>query len=262
MALKDVYYNGEPVTLDGRTLKVDDQGLPEQEKSVTITENGTTEITPDEGKTMSKATVTVNVPQTGGDEETTDVSLGVTGAAVGQIVKITAVDENGAPTEWEPLDMPSGEADEWVQLGTLDASTADTLQLEFAQPMKKIFFVSKITDSAGELYAQSSSVYRTISLMVGAAWKPLNALKLGACKHAWGWKYNFWLDCATNLPQPKGEIFGTLSDGTGTPGALMFIGTNSTYQGGLVSGVKFELTLPDGTENTASGTITVWGVKA
>lgn len=67
MALKDVYYNGEPVTLDGRTLKVDDQGLPEQEVTATITENGTTEITPDEGKTMSKATVTVNVPTGDGD---------------------------------------------------------------------------------------------------------------------------------------------------------------------------------------------------
>lgn len=31
----------------------------------------------------------------------TDISLGVTGAAVGDIVKVKAVDENGKPTEWE-----------------------------------------------------------------------------------------------------------------------------------------------------------------
>lgn len=31
----------------------------------------------------------------------TDVSLGVTGARVGDIVKVKAVDENGKPTEWE-----------------------------------------------------------------------------------------------------------------------------------------------------------------
>lgn len=37
----------------------------EQEKSVTITANGTTEITPDTGKTLSKATVTVDVPTSG-----------------------------------------------------------------------------------------------------------------------------------------------------------------------------------------------------
>ena len=33
----------------------------EQEKSITITQNGTTEVTPDEGKTLSKVTVTANV---------------------------------------------------------------------------------------------------------------------------------------------------------------------------------------------------------
>ena len=37
-------------------------GLPEQEKSVTITANGTTEITPDEGKLLNKVTVEVDVP--------------------------------------------------------------------------------------------------------------------------------------------------------------------------------------------------------
>ena len=33
----------------------------EQEKSVAITENGTTEVLPDDGKALSKVTVTVNV---------------------------------------------------------------------------------------------------------------------------------------------------------------------------------------------------------
>ncbi len=34
--------------------------------------------------------------------------LDVTGAAVGQIVKIAAVDGDGVPTAWSPVDMPSG----------------------------------------------------------------------------------------------------------------------------------------------------------
>lgn len=38
----------------------------------------------------------------------TDLSLGVTGATVGQIAKITAVDASGVSTAWEPVDMPSG----------------------------------------------------------------------------------------------------------------------------------------------------------
>lgn len=43
-------------------LQVFSPGGETQEKAVTITENGTTEITPDEGYTLSKATVNVNVP--------------------------------------------------------------------------------------------------------------------------------------------------------------------------------------------------------
>ena len=36
------------------------------------------------------------------------VDMGITGATVGQIAKITAVDASGVPTAWEPVDMPSG----------------------------------------------------------------------------------------------------------------------------------------------------------
>ena len=37
-----------------------------------------------------------------------DLSLGLTGAAAGQIAKISAVDADGKPTAWTPVDMPSG----------------------------------------------------------------------------------------------------------------------------------------------------------
>ena len=47
------------MTLDAASL---DHDVELQEKSVTITENGTTEITPDEGYTLSGASVSVNVP--------------------------------------------------------------------------------------------------------------------------------------------------------------------------------------------------------
>lgn len=35
----------------------------------------------------------------------TDISLGITSAAVGDIVKVKAVDENGKPTEWEAAEL-------------------------------------------------------------------------------------------------------------------------------------------------------------
>lgn len=37
-------------------------------------------------------------------------------AAIGQTIKITAVDENGQPTEWEAVDMASGGGDNWKLL--------------------------------------------------------------------------------------------------------------------------------------------------
>lgn len=46
----------------------------------------------------------------------TDLSLGVTGATVGQIAKITAVDVDGVPTKWEPVDMPSGGGEKTLSL--------------------------------------------------------------------------------------------------------------------------------------------------
>lgn len=36
-----------------------------------------------------------------------NIDLGVTGATVGQIIKISTVDENGKPTAWTPVDFPS-----------------------------------------------------------------------------------------------------------------------------------------------------------
>lgn len=44
----------------------------------------------------------------GGAGSGSDISLGLTSAAVGQTIKVKAVDESGKPTEWEAADMPSG----------------------------------------------------------------------------------------------------------------------------------------------------------
>lgn len=46
-----------------------------QEKAVTITENGTTSVTPDEGKVLSKVDVTVNVPATPTEEKTVSLDM-------------------------------------------------------------------------------------------------------------------------------------------------------------------------------------------
>ena len=43
-----------------------------------------------------------------GDKGDTDISLGLTSAAVGQIIKVKAIDASGKPTAWEAANMPSG----------------------------------------------------------------------------------------------------------------------------------------------------------
>lgn len=46
-----------------------------------------------------------------------DTSLNMTGATVGQIAKITAVDDSGKPTAWEAVDMPTGGKMRWQKVG-------------------------------------------------------------------------------------------------------------------------------------------------
>lgn len=48
---------------------------PEQEKPITITTNGSQTVTPDEGKVLSKVTITTNVPATPTEEKTVELAL-------------------------------------------------------------------------------------------------------------------------------------------------------------------------------------------
>ena len=46
----------------------------------------------------------------------TDISLNVTGATVGQTIKVKAVDADGKPTAWEAVDMGAGDTDVWEKV--------------------------------------------------------------------------------------------------------------------------------------------------
>lgn len=64
-----------------------------------------------------------------------DLSLGITGAQVGQIAKITAVDTDGKPTKWEPVEMASGGGGEkWEKIAEIElrADTAEYVLADFA----------------------------------------------------------------------------------------------------------------------------------
>lgn len=57
-----------------------------------------------------------------------DPGIDVTGATVGQIAKITAVDETGKPTKWKPMDIPSGGTD--ISLGLTAAAVGQTIKVK------------------------------------------------------------------------------------------------------------------------------------
>lgn len=72
----------------------------------------------DKTEIAEQAAALVEVPEGGG--------IAVTGATVGQTVKISAVDAKGVPTAWEPVDFPSGGGGEvWDIL--LDAMTDEDI---------------------------------------------------------------------------------------------------------------------------------------
>lgn len=50
----------------------------------------------------------------------TDISLNVTGAAVGQTIKVKAVDADGKPTAWEAVDMAAGNAEVWELINQIE----------------------------------------------------------------------------------------------------------------------------------------------
>lgn len=72
-----------------------------------------------------------------------NLALGMTSAAVGQIAKISAVDANGAPTAWEPVDMPSGGGSNWVKVydgsSTISKEVSSfEVNLSKSDPMKEL----------------------------------------------------------------------------------------------------------------------------
>lgn len=91
---------------------------------VTALEGANTEVTTQTAKINALIQQAENLPDAGGSGGT-DIALGITGATVGQIAKITAVDSDGMPTAWTPVDMPSGGASEEYELIFADTVTED-----------------------------------------------------------------------------------------------------------------------------------------
>ena len=83
-----------------------------------------TKITYESGKTVITAENLNDIQDAVIDLESKGgVGMGITGATPGQIAKITAVDAQGKPTAWEPVNMPSGGVTQMVKIGELPFTT-------------------------------------------------------------------------------------------------------------------------------------------
>lgn len=85
--------------------------------------------------------ITVDKMPSGSGAET-DISLGISSAAVGDIIKVKAVDDNGTPTAWESSVMPIfGGNKPWELINTISLTKDDNTSL---------MYIDK--DSAGNSY--------------------------------------------------------------------------------------------------------------
>ena len=85
----------------------------------------------------------------------------VSGAEVGQILKVKEVDENGVPTAWETAEMPTGSGDEWellTEVTTTEDANAITKDIEKPGYFSELLlYVSIPPNSSGAFWYGSAS---------------------------------------------------------------------------------------------------------
>lgn len=74
--------------------------------------------------------------------------MDVTGAKVGQIAKITAVDAAGKPTGWEPVDLPSG-GEEFIQTIPMSADVGEYVLADLTVYKTVRFIITKTYKNIG-----------------------------------------------------------------------------------------------------------------
>ena len=92
------------------TYTANDVGaVPTDSVTTAVNAESTNENVPT-AKAVYDALQDINIPSG------TDISLNVTGATVGQTIKVKAVDADGKPTAWEAVDMAAGDTEVWEKV--------------------------------------------------------------------------------------------------------------------------------------------------
>lgn len=143
------------------------------------------------------------------DHATGGTDMGITGAAVGQIAKIAAVDASGVPTAWSPADMPSGGSSDFVIIGTVTGETLTTDKTyeqvqEAVQAGKRVTLKVEVygidfvlpligENSTGYLFTTAATVFPTVTIQFTAV--------VGASETVWHTEQVASYDSNGNLVQ-------------------------------------------------------------
>lgn len=191
-------------------------------------------------------------------------SLGLVGAEVGQIAKITAVDDNGVPTAWEPVTV----GDTYELLGdynaadmtfpaylTLDPDAYDEFRLEFNTIVAEAdtTITINVRMSTGVSTDTGYGTYFTQKQSIGT--------------HGWGRRAVFTLKAVTvanyepaNVRLPARELRATYVDGGVTVWGNQQASASVVWQSKYYQYMMFQLLHDDGVGFTG-GDIKLYGRK-
>lgn len=94
--------------------------------------------------------------------------MDITGATVGQIAKIAAVDASGKPTAWEPVDMPNGGGSTWVKVYDGSSTIAEEISvfevdLTKSDPMKEFQLWLKLDQNTAADWGAAKGIGVTVN---------------------------------------------------------------------------------------------------
>ena len=159
----------------------------------------------------------------------TDISLGLTSAAVGQIIKVKAVDESGKPTAWEAADMPSGDRWELINAIEIPDGTEETNALTIsadkngnAFSLKKARLITYFPKYTGESSIPGYSFTMINGITVGPQAPLCYTSGLPSpnnSKNSEG-----WLEVDLSMPGYEVERVARFAGSDGRPAELVFWG--------------------------------------
>ena len=170
--------------------------------------------------------------------------MDITGATVGQIAKIAAVDASGVPTAWEPVDMPSG-GGAWEKIIDTEVTEATPIFTKDGLNCNEIYIRWSKMENATGLDSVQSLYLNNVLVIFNA----INVNKRGGGVYGWTLCRNngvVWAVAKSN---------GALSDSNQGTGAV-----NMPYN--LISGIgpatTLKLMTPDSTYAPITGKMEVW----